>query len=250
MKPDQVELLKTFDGLYHESMSTLPDGWIGPLVDMLQTMRQLSLIDPVHPKIVEWVTLRVERTSTSGATAFAHPLLPPAQWSAGRTFACLEALSAFGAAVKETCEKCGHPGAACQIGQMTFFLCEEHGSIARERLTEKVEAYEERIRFRNEVSVLFQKHSPVALHVSTHNFTILRQALRDIKQIVDDRGLVGKVYVTRVEESEGQLFLSARYDKDVDPASNFEIEDIIHHAQWQSDQASLAANKDDRDDAR
>ncbi|MCZ7890464.1 hypothetical protein O9X99_02120 [Agrobacterium salinitolerans] len=249
MSPDQVALLKTFDGLYHETMSTLPDGWIGPLVDMLQAMRQLSLVEPVHPKIETWVALRMERTSTSGAVAFASPLLPPDQWSAGRAFTCLEALSAFGAAVKETCEKCGHPGQACQIGQMTFYLCDEHGSIARERLTAKVEAYEERIRFRGEVSVLFQEHSRVSLHVSDRNFSILRQALRDIKQIVDERGLAGKVHVTKIEDSEGQLFLSARYEKDVDPASNFEIEDIIHHAQWQSDQASLEANKERDDDA-
>ena len=248
MSPDQVELLKTFNGLYHESMSTLPDGWIGPLVDMLQTMRQLSLIDPVHPKIETWVALRVERTSTSGAIAFAHPVLPSDQWGQERAYVCIEALSTFSTAIKVTCEKCGHPGQACQIGQMTFYLCEEHGRIAKERLTEKVEAYEERIRFRNEVSVLFQKHSPVALHVSLHNFHILRQALRDIKQIVEERGLVGKVYVTKIEESEGQLFLSARCDK-ADPASQFEIQDLIKHAEWQSDQASLAANKEDRDDA-
>lgn len=248
MSPDQVKLLKTFNGLYHDSMSTLPDGWIGPLVDMLQTMRQLSLVDPIHPKIETWVALRVERTSTSGAIAFAHPALPSDQWGQERAYACFEALSVFGAAVKETCEKCGHPGAACQIGQMTFYLCEEHGSVARDRLTEKVEAYEERIRFRNEVSVLFQKHSPVALHVSTHNFTILRQALRDIKQIVDERGLAGKVFVTKVHESEGQLFLSARCDQ-ADPVTQFEVQDIIKHAEWEADQASLARNKEDGDDA-
>ncbi|TAW50620.1 hypothetical protein [Rhizobium leguminosarum] len=248
MSPDQVVFLKTFGGLYHETMSKLPDGWIGPLVDMLQAMRQLSLVEPVRPKIEEWVTLRVERTSTSGAIAFAHPLLPPDHWGQHRAYACIEALSAFGSAVKATCEKCGHPGAACQIGQMTFFLCEEHSLIAKDRLTEKVEAYEERIRFRNEVSVLFQEHSRVSLQVNDRNFPILRQALRDIKQIVDERGLAGKVYVTKMQESGGQLFLNARCDE-ADPASQFELQDIVKHAEWQSDQASLATNKERDDDA-
>ncbi|MBY3044822.1 hypothetical protein HFN60_30885 [Rhizobium leguminosarum] len=249
MSPDQVVFLKTFGGLYHETMSKLPDGWIGPLVDMLQAMRQLSLVEPIHAKIETWVALRVERTSTSGAVAYASPLLSPDQWSAGRASACLEALSAFGSAVKATCEKCGHPGTACQIGQMTLYLCEEHGTIAKQRLTAKVEAYEERIRFRNEVSVLFQENSPVTLHVSDRNFPILRQALCDIKKIVDERGLAGKVFVTKVRESEGQLFLNARCDE-ADPTTQFEIQDIIHHAQWQSDQGSLAANKETFDDAR
>jgi len=126
-------------------------------------------------------------------------------------------------------------------------LCEEDATSAREKLSAKVAAFDERIRFRGEVSVLFQEHSLISLHVSDQNTPILKKALLDIKQIVEQRDLIGKVFVTKINESEGQLFISARFEK-ADPASNFEIEDIIHHAQWQSDQASLAANKEGGDD--
>lgn len=245
MNRDQIGLLKSFDGLYHESMAQLPVGWIGPVVDLLQTMRQLSLLEPARPTVETWVSLRVERTQ-SGAAAFASPNLPSLKWSAERAYACMEALSAFSGVVQITCEKCGHGAGPCHIGEMTFFFCEEHAAIARERLTVKVEAFEQHNRFRNEIKVLFQEHSTISLHVSDHNYDILRNALLDIKQIVEERSLIGKVYITKIMESEGQLFLSARCDH-ADPATRFEIQDIIKHAEWLSDQASLAAGKERSD---
>ncbi|MFL0693667.1 MAG: hypothetical protein ACJLUP_16685 [Agrobacterium tumefaciens] len=244
MSPEQVEFLRTFDGLYHESMAKLPDGWIGPLVDMLQTLRQLSLVEPVYPSIETWVELRVERTAASGAIVFMTPLLPPDQWGHERALACLVALSAFGEASKATCEWCGQPGAPVQLGErVTFFLCEEHKSSAEEKLAAQVQAFDERVKFREKVSILFQKQATVWLNVSDHNAPILQEALTDIKKIVVDRDLVGKIFVTKITESEGQLFLSVRYDPSVDFATVIEIDDIVHHVHRLSDEASLLANR-------
>ncbi len=127
MTPDQIELLKTFDYLHHESMDSLPDGWIGPLVDMLQTIRQLSLVEPiVRPMVEVWVSLRVEH-GPSGAMAFAAPLLPINHWSAERALACVDALSTFTFSIQETCSVCGHLGhLRFANGRDEGIFCDEH----------------------------------------------------------------------------------------------------------------------------
>lgn len=127
MTPDQIEFLKTFDYLHHESMDSLPNGWIGPLVDMLQAMRQLSLVEPVvRPMVEVWVSLRVEH-GPSGALAYAAPLLPIKHWSPERALACVEALSTFTFAVQETCSVCGHPGhLRFSKGRDEGIFCDEH----------------------------------------------------------------------------------------------------------------------------
>lgn len=127
MTPDQIVFLKTFDHYYHESMDTLPDGWIGPLVDMLQAMRQLSLVEPVvRPMVEVWVGLRIEHGPT-GALAFAAPLLPIQHWGAERAFACVEALSTFTFTLQETCSVCGHPGhLRFGDGRQEGIFCDDH----------------------------------------------------------------------------------------------------------------------------
>lgn len=127
MTPDQVEFLKTFDHYYHESMDSLPDGWIGPLVDMLQTIRELSLVEPVvRPMVEVWISLRIEH-SGSGALPFGAPLLPIKHWGADRALACIEALSNFTFAVQETCSVCGHPGhLRFGNGRQEGIFCDDH----------------------------------------------------------------------------------------------------------------------------
>lgn len=127
MSPDQIVFLKTFDYYYHESMDTLPDGWIGPMVDLLQAMRQLSLVEPVlRPMVEVWVSLRVEH-SPSGAMAYAAPLLPSQNWSPARSLACVDALSTFIFAVQQTCSVCGHPGhLRFGKGRSEAVLCDDH----------------------------------------------------------------------------------------------------------------------------
>lgn len=127
MSPDQIEFLKTFDYLYHESMDSIPDGWIGPLVDMLQTIRELSFIEPVlRPMVEVWVSLQVEH-GPGGALAYAAPLLPTQHWSPERALACVDALSTFIFSVQQTCSVCGHPGhLRFGSGRHEAVLCDAH----------------------------------------------------------------------------------------------------------------------------
>lgn len=127
VSPDQIVFLQTFDHYYHESMDTMPDGWIGPLVDLLQAMRQLSLVEPVLKPVVEvWVSLRIEH-GRSGAMAYAAPLLPSQHWSPARSMACVDALSTFTFAVQQTCSICGHPGhLRFGNGRDEAVLCDDH----------------------------------------------------------------------------------------------------------------------------
>lgn len=227
-----------YPAIWHDSAASLPNGWAGIVSKFLGDAADVG-------DLLDAVSCRFEQTA-SGLKVFCYPEM--AKWSEQQWVSLHEAQALLYKRSQTTCERCGQPGEPCQIGRATFFLCSEHGTAAREAMRAKFAAYEERLRFRHEVAVLFQEHSAVSLHASDHNFHILRRALRDIKKIVDDRGLAGKVFVTMVQESEGQLFLSVRCDQ-ADPASQFEIQDLIKHAEWQSDQASLAANKERDDDA-
>lgn len=241
MKPENVKKLQSRHGKYwHNSVTSLPDGWTEIVGQFLGSMDDLG-------DLADAVSLRFERCP-DGLRAFAFPEI--SRWHPEQMNSVRIAQHNLLHTSRETCEWCGKGNAGpVELGdRVTFFLCEEDGNLAREKLAAKVKAFDERVHFRGEVSVLFQEHSNVWLNCSNHNLPILQKALLDIKQIVESRDLIGKVFVTKIKESEGQLFLSARCDK-VDPATQFEIQDIIKHAEWQSDQASLAANKADRDDA-
>lgn len=241
MEPENVKKLQSLHGKYwHQSAATLPDGWTNILAEFLGLMDDLG-------DLADAVSLRFERCP-DGLRAFAFPEM--SYWHPQQMNSLRIAQRNLLHGSRETCEWCGKGNAGpVQLGdRVSFFLCEEDGNLAREKLAAKVQAFDEGVRFRGEISILFQKHANVWLHVSDHNTPILRKALLDIKKLVEERNLIGKVYVTKIMESEGQLFIHARCDQ-ADPASQFEIADIIKHAEWQSDQASLAANKEDRDEA-
>ncbi|HCJ74683.1 hypothetical protein [Agrobacterium pusense] len=228
-----------YPAIWHDSAASLPNGWAGIVSEFLGDAADVG-------DLLDAVSCRFEQTA-SGLKVFCFPEM--AKWTELQWTELHEAQTLLYKRSQTTCERCGQPGGLCQVGRATFFLCSEHGTAAREAMKAKFAAYEERLRFRHEVAVLFQDHSAVSLHASDHNFHILRQALRDIKKIVEERSLIGKVYVTKIEESEGQLFINVRCDQ-ADPASQFELLDIVHHAQWKSDQAALAAGKESDDDAR
>ncbi len=242
MKTENIEKLRTMHSRYwHHSAAGLPDGWVGIVTLFLECLDDLG-------DLADAVSLRFERCP-DGLRAFAFPEM--SRWHSQQLNSLRIAQRDLLHKSRETCEWCGKGNAGpVQLGdRVCFFLCEEDATSAREKLAAKVKAFDERVKFRGEVSILFQKHSNVWLSVGDINMPILRKALLDIKQIVEERGLIGKVYVTKIEESEGQLFINVRCDQ-VDPASQFELQDIVHCAQWQSDQASLAANKEDpADDA-
>jgi len=241
MKPENIKKLQSTHGKYwHQSAAGLPDGWAKIVAEFLGSMADLGDLNDA-------VSLRFERC-TDGLRAFAFPEM--SRWHPQQMNSLRIAQSDLLHASREICEWCGKGNAGpVKLGdRVCFFLCEEDAASAREKLSAQVEAFDERIRFRGEISILFQEHSRVSLHVSDLNMPILKKALLDIKQIVESRDLIGKVYVTKVMESEGQLFIHARCDN-ADTASQFEIADIIKHAEWESDQAQLAANREGFNDA-
>lgn len=241
MKPDNVAKLQSLHGKYwHSSAATLPDGWTEIVGHFLGELDDIG-------DLVDAVSVRFERCP-DGLRAFAFPEM--SRWHPQQMNNLRIAQRVLLLKSRETCEWCGKGKAEpVQLGErVSFFLCSEHKASAEQKLAAQVKAFDERVKFREEMSLLFQKFSTVTLQVSDINLPILRKALRDIKEIVEKRELAGKVFITKVMESEGQLFISARCDQ-ADVATQFEVADIIKHAEWESDQASLAAGKETDDDA-
>jgi len=243
MKPEKIDRIRAAaPDLFHSSVGSLPDGWTDIVMTFFQEVSDLDegMVTPAE--------VRFER-SNAGLKAFVWPN-SEMQWTDGDAVQVINAQRRLKISSQHTCEDCGADGHLVQLGdRVTFILCKEHEDKAREKLTAQIKAFDERIRFRQQVSILFQKHANVWLHVSDQNTPILRKALSDIKKIVEDRDLIGKIYVTKVTESEGQLFLSVRYDPLVDVATRLDVDDIVHHAQRLSDEASLAEGKGGSDDA-
>ncbi|WP_322886501.1 hypothetical protein U8C31_18205 [Sinorhizobium medicae] len=238
MKPENIEKLQTLHGKnWHQSAANLPDGWTEIVGNFFSDLDDIG-------DLVDAVSVRFERCP-DGVRAFAFPEM--SQWHPQQMHALRIAQRVLLLKSRETCEWCAKPDAEpVPLGErVTLFLCEEHKAKAEAKLAAQVQAFDERVKFRDEMATLFQPMSVMSLQVTDLNLPILRKALRDIKRIVEERNLVGHVYITKVLEDEGQLFITARYDNKVDPATNYEIEDIIHHAQWQSDQLSVAASKED-----
>jgi hypothetical protein len=244
MKPKNVERIRTaHPEHFHPSVASVPDGWTEFVLVFLNEFESLGegMMSPGD--------IRFERTNSGlKAHVWANPEM---QWTPKKSWELLKWQRVLYKSSRDACEWCSKLGAQpVQLGdRVTFFLCEEHALSARAKLAAQVQAFEERVKFREEVSCLFQPMSVMTLQVSDHNLEILHKALREIKRIAEERDLVGKILVTKVHESEGQLFLSARCDQ-ADPATQFEVADIVRNAEWKSDQASLAANKESDDDAR
>ncbi|MBY3594260.1 hypothetical protein HJA87_31150 [Rhizobium bangladeshense] len=241
MKPENIERIRAaHPEHFHPSVGDVPDGWTDVLMSFLVEFRDLGegMMSPGD--------VRFERTN-SGLKAYVWPN-SEMQWSPEKAQAVVGLQRHLYMSSRDLCEWCGKGDAVpVPLGErVTFFLCEEHKASAEAKLAAQIAAFDERVRFRDEMSVLFRPMSCMSIQVSDHNLDIMRKALRDIKKIVEERELIGKVYVTKVMESEGQLFISARCGQ-ADPATQFEIADIVKHAEWESDQAQLAANKEDRD---
>ncbi|NEK19940.1 hypothetical protein [Rhizobium leguminosarum] len=120
-----------YEYLWHDSMTALPDGWVEPLVVMLEKMYRLSTVGPSNfmaPGVITWCQLRVE-VSMSSALAFASPMMPSGKWHPERTLACIEALAEFHGQTQETCSVCGADGyLRMRIlgGDTEGIYCDEH----------------------------------------------------------------------------------------------------------------------------
>ncbi len=240
MQQDHFHRLQALHGRYcHGTVATLPDGWSNIVGQFLGTMHDLG-------DLVDAVSLRFER-SADGARAFAFPEI--SRWHPDQMNSLRIAQRNLLHASRETCERCGLGNATpVSVGERAFFLCQEHTAEVESKLASLAEAMDQRARFREKVADILPPTTALLMRMTDYNTTIMRKALLDIKAIVEAQRLVGHVIVTKVVESEGQLFLTVRCGPQVDPATQFEIADIIKHAEWQSDQASLEVNKEVRDD--
>ncbi|TAX58937.1 hypothetical protein ELI02_02235 [Rhizobium leguminosarum] len=236
MQQDSFHKLQALHGKYcHGTVATLPDGWIKIVGEFL------SAIDDIGD-LVDAVSLRFER-SADGARAFAFPEM--SRWHPEQMHSLRIAQRDLLHASRETCERCGKGNAGpIAVGERAFFLCQEHQESVDEKLNELAEAIDDRAQFREQVSHMLPPTTALLLPMTDYNTSIMRKAMLDIKAVVEAQGLVGHVTVTKVVESEGQLFMSARCGPQVDAATQFEVADFIKQAEWESDQAHLQSGKE------
>ncbi|OAE46833.1 hypothetical protein [Agrobacterium tumefaciens] len=236
MQQDHFHQLQALHGKYcHGTVATLPDGWTDIIGKFLAAMDHLG-------DLVDAVSLRFERTP-DGARAFAFPEM--SRWHPEQMNSLRIAQRDLLHASRETCERCGKCNAApVSVGERALFLCQEHTAEVERKLASLAEAMDERARFRESVSDILPPTTALLLPMTEYNTAIMRKALLDIKAIVDANALTGHVIATKIIESEGQLFIGVRCGPQVDPASQFEIADIVKQAEWESDQAHLAAGKE------
>lgn len=241
MQQDHFHCLQALHGKYcHGSVATLPDGWTDIVGKFLAAVDDLG-------DLVDAVSLRFER-STDGARAFAFPEM--SRWHPHQMNSMRIAQRNLLHASRETCEACGKASAIpVSVGDASFFLCQEHKGEVLTKLHKLTEDMDERAKFRETVSDILPPTTALLLPMTNYNTGIMRKALLDIKAIVEAQGLTGHVIATKIVESEGQLFMNVRCGPQVDPATQFEIADIVRHAEWQSDQAHLKSGKGADDDA-
>ncbi|RVL87640.1 hypothetical protein CN140_01535 [Sinorhizobium meliloti] len=242
MQQDNFHKLQGMYGKYcHGSVAGLPDGWTDIVGHFLAAMDDLG-------DLVDAVSLRFERCP-DGARAYAFPEM--SRWHPEQMHALRIAQRNLLHASRQTCERCGKGDAApVPVGDHGFFLCQEHQASVEEKLLAQGAAIEDRARFRETISDILPPTHALLLPMTDYNTAIMRKALLEIKAVVEGQRLVGHVTVTRVIESDGQLFMNVRCGNAVDPATQFEIADIVKHAEFLSDQAHLQSGKEGvRDDA-
>ncbi|MGO8476329.1 hypothetical protein ACC739_30400 [Rhizobium ruizarguesonis] len=236
MLQDHFHQLQALHGRYcHGTVATLPDGWTDIVGEFLGAMDDVG-------DLVDAVSLRFER-SADGARAFAFPEM--SRWHPEQMNSLRIAQRNLLHASRETCEACGKGNAKpVSVGERAFFLCQEHTAEVESKLAALTEAMDERAQFREEVASILPPTTALLLPMTEYNTGIMRKAMLDIKAIVEAQGLAGHVTVTKVIESEGQLFLTVRSGHKMDPVTQFEISDIVKHAEWESDQAHLQSGKE------
>ena len=241
MQQDHFHQLQTLHGRYcHGTVATLPDGWTDIVGKFLAAVDDLG-------DLVDAVSLRFER-STDGARAFAFPEM--SRWHPHQMNSLRIAQRNLLHASRETCERCGKGNAIhVTIGEHGFFLCQEHQASVQAKLHKLTDDMDDRAQFREQVSEILPPTTALLLPMTDYNTKIMRKALLDIKAIVEAQGLTGHVIATKIVESEGQLFMNVRCGPQVDPATQFEIADIVKHGEWESDQAHLKSGKESGDDA-
>ncbi|TCA41724.1 hypothetical protein E0J16_34105 [Rhizobium pisi] len=234
-------LSREYSNLWEETMHELPNGWITPLVAMLDKLYVLSDIERSlsfdAEGLATWVDIRVE-VSAICAAAYATPLRLAGKWNPARALACVEALSEFAGQCSETCSVCGQAGALRMPNfgdAVEGVLCDEHNAEAASNVDHAAELY-------NECRILFPgvHGKAIDLHgIPDFLFDLVSRSLRTIKEVVVDEGsLEGRVLITKLEMVDGQLHVRHTYN-DISNASVgalVEIDDAIRFLESRSDE--------------
>jgi hypothetical protein len=202
-----------YEYLWHESMREMPDGWIKPLVKMLDRMESLSTVKPssfMTPSLLLWVNLRVE-VEDSGAFAYATPMIASGRWHGPMALECITALSEFCGETQETCSVCGADGhLRMRIlgGYREGVFCDEHKDVHRgDAARTHADALYQDVR-----DLFPEVHgSAINLNVPDHLRDLLASTLRSIHKLVIAEDIVGKVLITRIEMDDGALYVRVRY---------------------------------------
>ncbi len=211
MKKEFADKLRIeYEYLWHDSMAALPDGWVTPLVKMLDRLYALSNVNrsmSYDPEgLATWVNLRIE-VQDSCAFAFATPMIPAARWNGPRAVECIDALNELHGQTQETCSICGAEGhLRMRIlgGDREGIFCEDHKHTRRVDRTDAL--YQE-------VRDLFPDvhGKAIDLAVPDHLWDLLPTTLRSIHKLVTAEDIVGKVLITKIEMDDGALFVRVRY---------------------------------------
>ncbi|ARQ56936.1 hypothetical protein Kim5_CH00829 [Rhizobium sp. Kim5] len=238
MKKELADKLRLeYEHLWHDSMLAVPDGWIDPLVAMLDKLYALSEVDRSmsfdSEGLATWVKIRIEVSSTHSA-AYVTPLEPAGEWRPGRALACIDALSEFARQCSKTCSICGLPGAP----DGNSMRCAEHAAV-EPQVSRSQRLYQE-------VRDLFPEvdGKAIDLNVPDHLFDLVASTLRSILKVVERYDIVGKVFITKIEMDGEALFVRVRY---VDLTYVFlgaqmEINEMISDLEMLSDEATRKHN--------
>jgi hypothetical protein len=231
-------LAKEYSNLWDDSMRDIPDGWVTPLVDMLDKLEGLSNVARSMSYDAEglatWIDIRIE-VSPICAAAYVAPLKPAGKWNPARAFACIEALSDFSGQCAETCRTCGEPGIMRLGGGIEGIYCDQH----RDEEAAKIDKY---AALYDECRVIFPvvHGKAVDLHVPDFLFDLLARCLRKVKEVVLDEGgfLEGKIKITRLEMIEGQLHVRHVYNEMPAgaTAAMIEVDDTLRFLVAQADE--------------
>lgn len=219
MKDENIgHLRRKFGPVYDNSIHDIPDGWAGIIGDFLQFLEDLG-------DLTDAVSCRYERTP-SGLKAFVFPEM--SRWHPEQLHALQAAQRTLYGLSQQTCETCGKPAIYPPTAR---FLCIEHDAAVQRDLAE-LEAITAELE-----AILPYKHlRDFDLGIPVLLRELIYSTLRQINQIVESEDLIGRVFVIKIEVSENQLFLNVRYDRDFPAAIRSNIDDLIKHAERQSDE--------------
>ncbi|MGO6883047.1 hypothetical protein ACCS44_29805 [Rhizobium ruizarguesonis] len=226
MNPSNIKHLRTvYQRYYHQSVDSLPDGWIAIIDDFFLALEGLG-------DFLEPVSVRFEQTP-SGLKTFAFPEV--SRWHPEQMNALRIAQRSLYGLSQQTCEICGLPGAVEDDGRVR---CIGHAGV------DPAQARGEALY--QEVRALFPEvhGKAIDLTVPDHLFDLVAATFRAILKVVERYEIVGKVLITKIEMDGDALFVRVRYlDLTyVFLGAQMEINELISDLEMLSDDATRKHN--------